>query len=47
MLYAILKGVAAPGPNVGMTDLIVPTSFVTTVMGQPGLETVPALAFTP
>jgi hypothetical protein len=46
VLYAILKGVAAPGPEIAMVDRIVPTSFVTTVMSEPGLETVPPLAFT-
>jgi hypothetical protein len=46
VLYALLKGVAAPGPNIAMVERIVPTSFVTTVSGEPGLETVAPLAFT-
>jgi hypothetical protein len=46
VLYAILKGVAAPGPMVMMVDKVVPTSFVTTIADKPGLETVPALMFT-
>jgi hypothetical protein len=46
VLYAILKGVAAPGPMVMMVDKVVPTSFVTTIDDKPGLETVPALVFT-
>jgi hypothetical protein len=46
VLHAILTGVAAPGPEIGMTDLIVPTSFVTTIMGEPGLDMIPALPFT-
>ena len=45
VLYAILKGVAAPGPMIGSVELIVPTSFVTTIDTYPGLETVPALPF--
>ncbi len=46
VLYALLRGVAAPGPNIAMVDQVVPTSFVTSVMSEPGLDTVAPLAFT-
>lgn len=46
VLYALLKGVAAPGSAIAMTNLIVPVSFSATVMNQDGLDRVPALAFT-
>ena len=46
VLYAILKGLAQPGSQIaGMTQRIVPTSLVTSVVGIPGLDTIADFQF--
>lgn len=46
-LYALLKGSAQPAAAIAtMVEQVVPTSFVLRVGTQPGLESVPDLAFT-